>query len=826
MNQKSSFLSRFTPSLMPPEALEGIFVQRHELARQILERIRESVTTRCQHHTLVFGPRGIGKTHLISLLYYRLQGMSELRDHLRLAWLREEEWEVTSFLDFLLRTLQVLSEDGGGDAALSERLQSLYNLPPERAELGATAALVDFLLNRALLILMENLDELLQRMAPDGRLRFRRFLKDHPSCMLLASSQVPLEEVLGASQPLPGSCSVHTLEELTHEDAMRLLAKIADYRGDGELSAFLSTARGKVRMRALKYLAGGNHRAYVIFSQFLSRESLEELIEPLMRTIDDLTPYYQSRMAWLSPEQRKIIAIICEYRHAVPIKEVARRCFMKQETASALLTALCKKGCLHSFSVGTDRYYELREPLMRLSIEVKKHRGKPLRMLVDFLRLWYSPAELQQRLTSLPADAIMERSYALPALQSGGEDSGHPRIPVCCAEYQSAVEQKDYERALQAAEELVSLRSRAEDLSARCFCLQNLGRYEEAAECYETLVAISPQDALAWSRRSAVLLRLGRHDEALRSCERAIEIHPDTAGFWGDHGVILLGAGQPDRALASFERALQLDAGDPTSWIRRGMALSELACYEEASASFARSSELDPGSELAYVYNCAALIELKRCERALPLAQRALEINPAQPLAWAVLGTAQAGVNRYREALVSVERAIELGERTSFVLFKRAEILLAADRWREGISALDAALSRFYSPENPDAGNTAAFVRSLQQSLDDEAGLRLRMKILVLIHKKHDALPALAHALVDCIPDLLTPVFQNAAAPRWLAMWRELAASTQEFKLPLRLLDSAVAFAESRDLRFLMELPLEERVLLEPLLGIQIQATA
>ena len=826
MNPKSSFLSRFTPSLMTPEALEGIFVQRHDLARQILERIGESATTRCQRHTLVFGPRGIGKTHLISLLYYRLQGMSELREHLQLAWLREEEWEVTSFLDFLLRILHVLSEDGLGDPALSKRIQALYNLPPERAELGATAALVDFLMNRTLLILMENLDELLQRMAPDGRLRFRRFLQDHPSCMLLASSQVPLEEVLGAAQPLTGSCSIHTLEELTHEEAMRLLAKIAEYRGDRELSAFLSTARGQARMRALKYLAGGNHRAYVIFSQFLSRESLEELIEPLMRTIDDLTPYYQSRMAWLSPEQRKIIAIICEYRHAVPIREIARRCFMKQETVSALLAALCKKGCLHSFSVGTDTYYELREPLMRLSIEVKKHRGKPLRMLIDFLRLWYSPAELQQRLTSLPADAIMERSYALPALQSDGEEGEHPRIPICCAEYQSAVEQKDYARALQAAEELVCLRGRVEDLSAQCFCLRYLGRHEEAAACYDTLVAINPKDALSWSFRSAVLLKLGRHEEALRSCEKAIEIHPDAAGFWSGRGAILLGAGQPEGALASFEKALQLDADDPISWIRHGMALSELACYEEASASFARSSELDPANEMAYIYNCAALIELKRCEQALPLARRALEINPAQPLGWAVLGTAQAGVNRYREALVSVERAIELGERTSFVLFKRAEVLLAADRWREGTSALDEALSRFYSPENPDAGKTAAFVRFLQQSLDDEPGLRLRMKILVLLHKKHDALPALAHALVDCIPDLLSPVFQNAAAPRWLALWHELTADTQEFRLPLRLLDSAVAYAKTRDLRFLMELPLEERVLLEPLLGIQIQATA
>ena len=341
---------------MPPEALEGIFVQRQDLAQQILERIRTSALDRCQQHTLVIGPRGIGKTHLISLTYYRLQKMTDLRERLRLAWLREEEWEVTSFLDFLLRILHALDSDGETDALTSQRINALYNLPPVRAEMAATAALMDLLGSRTLLILMENMDELLQRIGPDGCLRLQRFLKDHKSCIILASSQVPLEEIPApAANPFPGACLVHQLQELTHEDAMCLLAKIADYRGDHELSSFLATPRGQARMRALKYLAGGNHRAYVIFSQFLTRESLDELIEPLMRTIDDLTPYYQARMAWLSPQQRKIIAFICEYRHAVPVREIARRCFVKpeniatptrrpaQERLSALLRGWCGK---------------------------------------------------------------------------------------------------------------------------------------------------------------------------------------------------------------------------------------------------------------------------------------------------------------------------------------------------------------------------------------------------------------------------------------------------------------------------------------------------
>ena len=64
--------------MMAPEALEAIFVQREELLRNLLERIGISALTRDKYHTLLVGPRGLGKTHLISMIYYRLQAVKEL----------------------------------------------------------------------------------------------------------------------------------------------------------------------------------------------------------------------------------------------------------------------------------------------------------------------------------------------------------------------------------------------------------------------------------------------------------------------------------------------------------------------------------------------------------------------------------------------------------------------------------------------------------------------------------------------------------------------------------------------------------------------------
>ena len=83
-------------------------------------------------------------------------------------------------------------------------------------------------------------------------------------------------------------------------------------RADQELASFVKTPAGHARIRAVGHLAGGNHRVYAILSHLLTRQSLDDLVEPFMGMVDELTPYYQSRMADLSPQQCKIVEVLCD----------------------------------------------------------------------------------------------------------------------------------------------------------------------------------------------------------------------------------------------------------------------------------------------------------------------------------------------------------------------------------------------------------------------------------------------------------------------------------------------------------------------------------
>lgn len=411
---------------MAPETLEAIFVQREALAERLTSLIEASALSDSKQHNLLIGPRGIGKTHLVSIVYHRVRQLDCFKNNrLVIAWLREEEWGVMSFLDLLLRILRALVAEGK-DSELEAQVESLYQHSPDVAERLAGNLLKDFVSNRTLLVIVENLDDLFLGLEDEGQKRLRSYIQENPFLTILATSQSLFGGVSLQTSPFYGFFRINHLEELNLDEATLLLKKVADLEGDNDLASLIDTSLGRVRIRALQRLAGGNHRVYIIFSQFLTRESLTELIEAMMRTLDELTPYYHERIKWLSPQQRKMVELLSDRGNAMPVKEIAARCFMSQQTASSQLKLLREWGYVRTNPVGRESYYELREPLMRLCVEVKKHRDEPIRLVVELLRSWYTSDELRRRLDKLPPEAI------------GGSRSEREHIAAALNHYQRA----------------------------------------------------------------------------------------------------------------------------------------------------------------------------------------------------------------------------------------------------------------------------------------------------------------------------------------------------------------------------------------------------
>jgi tetratricopeptide (TPR) repeat protein len=394
----------FTPSRTDPKDLEFILVQRQSLLQDAVERVRESALTDHKHHLLFVGPRGCGKTHLATLIVSRLAEDETLTDHLRIAWLNEDE-TCTTLLEFLLKIHTALEKRY--PAEFSEaRLSAAYEMKPSAALEFISQHLLTTLSTRTLLVVTENLDAIFEGLGDSGQKQLRSFIQENPRLSIVATAQRLVEDLSNRNSPFFGFFQTEHLKPLTVEQATELLQNIARLQNKKGVVEFLATSRGRSRVRAIHHLSGGNHRIYIVLSQFITRDSVDALLEPFMKMVDELTPYYQERIRWLPPLQRKIVEYLCTCEGTVPVKEIAKRLFATPQTISSQLQDLREKGYVEANQRGRESLYEITEPLMRICVEVKDNqRLQPLRLLVDFLRVWYDDQDLKNRLGKLESSA-------------------------------------------------------------------------------------------------------------------------------------------------------------------------------------------------------------------------------------------------------------------------------------------------------------------------------------------------------------------------------------------------------------------------------------
>lgn len=815
-------LSRFTPSLMEPETLEAIFVQREALAQRIVVSIRESVLTQAKHYSLIIGPRGIGKTHFVSLVYHRITAMEDLQDRLAVAWLREEEWGVTSFLDLLLRVLRALRSRGPAVVREPE-VEQLYELSPKAAERRAAKLLEEALGGRTLLVIVENLEDVFSGMKAEGQRKLRAHLQEHHSWTILASAQSLFGGVSLQTSPFYGFFRIVHLQQLDLDDAVKLLANIARAEGDEDLAAFISSPHGRARIRAIHHLAGGNPRVYVILSRFLDRTSLDQLVQLFVQAMDDLTPYYQARMQWLSPQQRKIVEYLVDRRGAAPVKEIAQRAFITHQTASGQLKQLRDMGYVQSESMGRESYYELREPLMRFALEMKKQRAEPIRLFVEFLRAWYTGAELRRHLELLEPSRALDRRYLEAALSAESGSSEDPCIAACLQDLEQHTQHQRWPAALLAAEELTILRGDTADWLARVSCLCKLGRPDAAGDVLDGILT-SGSDAFLWHRRARLFTEAGQHSAAQLAYLMVLS-RPPTEQSWALHGYAALKLGRYEEALAAYERAVELKPADTFSWSGCALALVGLRRLNDALPPAERAVELAPTTIYVLAICGDLLRRLGRYEDARRLAQRMVDCAPGDDTGWWLLGDALKSMGRFDDALAAYEQAARLDPAAAVRDLDRSECLAALGRWDESIAAFDAALRRWGPGEGIPVSYTAGLLLHIFRCGASGPDWGDTAERLVDVHRRNNALLSLGMGLTAMLEGLLAADVPASTVSRWTEMWRSMAPRepgaddpNSSLALPTLLLWAAVHYQLSGDERVLLDLRAEERRIVETML--------
>ena len=154
-----------------------------------------------------------------------------------------------------------------------------------------------------------------------------------------------------------------------------------------------------------------------------------------------------------------------------------------------------------------------------------------------------------------------------------------------------------------------------------------LGRFQEAAGSYFTVIASEPENASAQYSLAVCLEQLKRWDEAAQAFRKALQIdpHPDEGRL--GLGACLLHLSRPEEALTNFD-ACWSEGARGRALFGKAVAHQLLRHHDEAEAAYRRLLESDAKSEEALSNLLALCVETQDWGSVEHYAKRLLEISP------------------------------------------------------------------------------------------------------------------------------------------------------------------------------------------------------
>ncbi len=389
---------KFNPGFLEDADIVSSFCVRLHEYDSIICGLREMPSS-IGSHTLVIGPRGSGKTHLLHRIAAQVRREADSLDILPVL-LAEESYEVTNCGEFWLECLRHLAEQTEG--GWGERLQRSHDdftreFDDRLLELKSLGALLDFAdeHERRLLLVVENLDMVFENMADvDAGWRIRKTLQSEPRILLLGSATGRFAEIDSYDRALYCFFNVITLRPLGTAECRRLWESAAGARVPGGA------------IRPLEILTDGNPRLLTIAARSGGGRPVRELKEILLDLVDEHTEHFKSQLDALPTQERRVYLALARLWKPASAKEVSGLARLGSSKCSALLNRLAGRGLVSmAREVPGRNTYMLSERLFSIYYLLRRSGGQDAMVtaLVEFMTSFYSQSEIDGALNDSPA---------------------------------------------------------------------------------------------------------------------------------------------------------------------------------------------------------------------------------------------------------------------------------------------------------------------------------------------------------------------------------------------------------------------------------------
>ena len=387
------------------ERLRHTSVARQHLLDNAIESLRGSVGRKSKNHMLFIGPRGIGKTHLLSCIEDAVQSDEALGANVVVVRFPEESNRTLSFADFLIGMCGILKEVLEDEPLWTELLAKVQT---EEDDARVADTLVPAIREehrergRTLLVMLENLGEVLTRQirAKNDVAALRKFLMADNGCMLVATAPLHFDGITDVQQPFYDFFDIQILESLSFEETVEVIRLNLEWEERKDVLDTLEDMRP--RLLALYRMTGGNPRLTMMLYELIAHESVTGVQEQFHLLLDRISPFYQGRLNDLPPGQRALLECLASMRDQEKTPAaIAARMRMSQQETSSLLKRLTDAHYLRAARHPRDRrsrLYTIREGFFDIWLAMNLSRGarKRVPFLLDFFSLFYPSIEARE----------------------------------------------------------------------------------------------------------------------------------------------------------------------------------------------------------------------------------------------------------------------------------------------------------------------------------------------------------------------------------------------------------------------------------------------
>ncbi len=372
-------------------------VGRKEMLEDLLEKLERNAGKKGGQHYIFIGPRGIGKTHFLSLVENAAQTRDALKRCYTVIRFPEENNRILSFADILLQIAAILAEQTS-----DEQWRVIHT---SLSAMDMDQDIVDTMLPRlkqfckksgkTLLLLMENLDVLFGQQIKDEQdiHRFRTFLMDLPCATLIGTSPVFFSGLASVQKPFFDFFDIQVLEYLSEELTIDLVKKNLQLEKRQDLLDTFNQLLPKIK--ALHTMTGGNPRLIMMLYELIAYDNILDVKVQFQKLLDQITPFYQDRMKEFAPQERALLETMALMRTAPRTPAaIAARMRKSPQQISSLLKRMLRAGYLTAADNPRDkrsRIYRIKEGFFDLWLAMSESRSQRKRLgyLVKLFEVWY-----------------------------------------------------------------------------------------------------------------------------------------------------------------------------------------------------------------------------------------------------------------------------------------------------------------------------------------------------------------------------------------------------------------------------------------------------